>query len=161
TPGGVLLSAPSTSLNFLLLGIALALQMSCPQRRWARGFLLALGGVATLASLHVFIVGLRGETVSWEALFGPVDRVVGGIRIGHMSVYAAGLFLLTIFGFAGLFVENANASRFTKVGLIATAAGNMVTVVLTLIYAGGNPLFAATGSSTVAPSTALAFIVLN
>jgi len=154
-------AAPSTSVCFLFLAAALGLRIWLPNRNWARSVSWSLVGLVAIAASHVMLAAYKGEHPFWEHWFGPVDLIVKGFPIAHMVAYTAVLLLVSIFGFATLFMPRLARSWLVNVGIAATSLGTVIAIGLTISYASGDQLVSGGGSAIFSPSTAVEFLLFN
>jgi PAS domain S-box-containing protein len=149
--------APSTSLFFVLYGVAIPVRLSSLEG-WRIRLARVCGWIGMLFSGFLFLLSLRGIHLNTEHLGLAISGMVVGSPIGYMSPMTAMCFLLA--GCSFLLLSNNRRGR-TLVSFWLAVIVFLSAMVLVIGYLVGAPLFYGTETIPPAMTTSLAFLMLG
>jgi PAS domain S-box-containing protein len=155
-PGSIPM-APSTALLFLLYGTTIPLRTWFPKTSLLPRLAVMLGWAGTILSVLLLILSSLGVHLRVEHLWMSISGVVDGAPVGHMSPLTALCF--TVIG--GSFLLQSGHGKRTLTAFWIAAVVILISVILTVGYLVGAPLFYGTGIIPPAMTTSLAFLMLS
>ena len=158
--GGCIPMSPTTALALLLLSGGVFCHERWSEHGRSRRLALVLACVPALLGLLVLAQFFAGFDSGLEWALSRTNEVLGRVRIGRMSPWSAGTFLLE--SAALMLVLQASRRRFaTSVAALLALLATAGSLVVSVGYAYGVPLLS--GGTTIPMSlpTALAFVLLG
>ena len=149
--------APSTALLFVLNGTALPLRECLPKTTLCSRLSSLLGWTGSILSLLLLILSMLGVQLRAEYLGMNITGVVAGAPVGHMAPLTALCFVII----GASFLLHQKDGRRALAAFWIAAVVFLVSVILTIGYLVGAPLFYGTGIIPPAMTTSLAFLLLG
>jgi PAS domain S-box-containing protein len=159
--GHVVPMAPATEWLFVMLGVALGLQLFFPRSLMARRIAAVLSTLAALATLHVLFSHLDGRVPPWESWFDFGRMTVDGFTIHYISTKSAVLLMFSNFALLALLSPLAGRSVVRDAGIFTALAVELFALVTVVSYAAGNSPVMNDGWLRVAPIMLLEFTLFN
>ena len=160
---GLVVPAPRSArpCSWVLLGSALALRQTWPERRGVEIYGFIVAGVVALASLSVAYGYVAHRPPRWENLFGNTGVTVAGLQVGHMLLAGSLMFIGSVFPFLAFSPSMERHVRLRRAATVVASLFIGLGVLNLISYTAGNPIFTGSQFITLTAPISLEFGLFN
>ncbi len=159
---GLAVPAPrSASVLMLLLGSALALRHTWPERRGVEIYGFVVAGLVALAGLSVAYGYFGNRPPRWEGMLGDTSATVAGLPVGHMLLAGSLLFIASAFPFLAFSPSLERRIRLRRAAVVVAALITGLSALNLVSYTAGNPIFTGSQFIMLTVPVSLSFALFN